>query len=143
MANKGIRKKKRKESLQEQIHREIRQSDRGQARKIRRKRGGLTGVAAGFADYFNIDPLWIRLGLVGGTILTSGIMLIPYAILAYVLPREDQEALTEEFQLEYGDDWPMFNDDLPEAAETQRVCWKCDTVVKPHAKYCHSCGAKI
>ncbi len=130
-------------SLQHQIHHDIERSDRGSAKKIRRKREGITGVAAGFAEYFGIDPTWIRLGLVGGTIFSGGILIIPYCILAFALPREGYNSGVEHFAIQYGQDWPMPIDDLPESTETQRVCWSCDTVTKPRAKYCHACGEKL
>jgi phage shock protein C len=38
------------------------------------------GVAAGIADYFNVDVLLVRLGLVVATLITG-----PVAILLYIL----------------------------------------------------------
>ena len=40
----------------------------------------LMGVAAGLGDYFSVDPLLIRLGIVAATLITG-----PVAILFYVL----------------------------------------------------------
>lgn len=45
-----------------------------------RPRGKVMGVCAGLADYFGIDVLIIRLGLVVATLATG-----PIAILLYVL----------------------------------------------------------
>lgn len=122
---------------------EIARSTAGHKRKLRRKHGGMTGVAAGIADYFRVDPLWVRLGFVAGSIFTSGALAIGYAIMAFALPREGRVPGDDFYQLEYGEEWPMFTDDLPEATEVNRVCWNCDVVTKPNAKYCHSCGSKL
>lgn len=103
----------------------------------------MTGVAAGIAEYFDVDPTWVRLGIVVGSIFTSGGLAIAYAIMAFVLPREGQNGHEEFYQIEYGDEWPMYLDDLPEATEVNRLCWSCDVVTKPNAKYCHSCGSKL
>ena len=43
-------------------------------------KGKVMGVAAGIADYFNVDVLLVRLGLVVATLLTG-----PVAILLYIL----------------------------------------------------------
>lgn len=142
-----IRRQKKTDSIQgfrEYIQDEIEKSTAGQKKKLRRKQGGITGVAAGIAEYADIDPTWVRLGIAVGTVFTSGALLIPYAIMAFVLPRESRRNAGEDaFQIEYGEEWPMFTDDLPEATETRQVCWNCDSVTKPGAKYCHNCGSKL
>jgi phage shock protein PspC (stress-responsive transcriptional regulator) len=45
----------------------------------------VAGVSAGLADYFDVDPVLIRLAFVGLTML-NGVGLIAYLILAIVLP---------------------------------------------------------
>lgn len=113
-------------------------------RLLTRKRGGITGVSAGIADYLGVEPTWIRLLLVVGTFLTSGFMILPYALAALALPKEGAENDgIETWQIESADDWPMYADDLPEASDVQRICWNCDTSVRPGAKYCHTCGEKL
>ena len=47
---------------------------------INRQQGKLMGVAAGLADWTNVDPLLIRLGLVAALLLTG-----PVVILFYIL----------------------------------------------------------
>lgn len=49
----------------------------------------LTGVAAGIAAYFGLDPTVVRLAWVAATIFTSGSALVPYILLSFLLPRED------------------------------------------------------
>lgn len=48
----------------------------------------LDGVCAGLADYFNLDPTIVRVGVVIGTIL-SGVFpgVIIYVVLAVIMPR--------------------------------------------------------
>lgn len=48
--------------------------------------GQLTGVAAGLAAYFNIDPTIVRVLFVVGAFLTDGLAVLAYFILAVVLP---------------------------------------------------------
>ena len=43
-------------------------------------RGKVMGVAAGLSDYFNVDVLLVRLGLVVATLITG-----PIAVLLYIL----------------------------------------------------------
>lgn len=51
----------------------------------------ITGVCAGIADYFNVDPTLIRIAFVVGTLVSSGSFLIAYIILSMVMPIEDKE----------------------------------------------------
>ena len=46
----------------------------------------LFGVAGGHAEYFNIDPVLVRLGWVLLTVATGGIGLLVYVVLAIVTP---------------------------------------------------------
>lgn len=46
----------------------------------------LFGVCGGLAESFNIDPTLVRLAWAFGTLLSSGIGLIIYAVMAWVLP---------------------------------------------------------
>ena len=47
---------------------------------LNRREAKLMGVGAGLADYFNLDPLLVRLGLVAFTLLT-----FPLGLLLYIL----------------------------------------------------------
>ena len=47
---------------------------------INSNRGKVMGVAAGLSDYFNVDVLLVRLGLVVATLITG-----PIAVLLYIL----------------------------------------------------------
>jgi phage shock protein C len=48
------------------------------------------GVCSGFADYFKIDPVFVRIGLVAVALLTHVLPLIViYIVLMFVIPEED------------------------------------------------------
>lgn len=49
----------------------------------------LTGVCAGIAEYFNIDPTIIRLGWVFATLL-AGAGIIAYIIAAVIIPNKPE-----------------------------------------------------
>ena len=53
--------------------------------KDRRNRK-LTGVAAGMARYFGLDPTVVRIGWVVATIFSQGAALLPYFLLSMILP---------------------------------------------------------
>ena len=48
----------------------------------------VSGVCAGIADYFNIDPTWIRLALVALTIGGFGSGAVAYIVGAIIIPNE-------------------------------------------------------
>ena len=56
--------------------------------KDRRNRK-LTGVAAGMANYFGLDPTIVRIGWVVATIFSQGTALIPYFVLSMILSNEE------------------------------------------------------
>lgn len=63
------------------------------ARRLTRdtKRAVLAGVAAGFADYFGIDPVLARLAFVL-LVFFNGAGIVLYLVCWVVMPRQDQEA---------------------------------------------------
>lgn len=58
------------------------------AKKLYRlpEKGKIAGVAAGFADYFDMDVTMMRLLFVAATLLSGGGVIFAYIILAFVLP---------------------------------------------------------
>jgi phage shock protein C len=48
----------------------------------------LTGLAGGLGDYTGIDPTIIRVLLVLAEIFSAGLLIIPYLIVAFVVPKE-------------------------------------------------------
>lgn len=65
-------------------------------RKSREKK--ISGVAAGIADYFNIDPTLVRIAFVVATIASGGPFFFAYLILSMVMPqpesRDTEERIT-------------------------------------------------
>jgi phage shock protein PspC (stress-responsive transcriptional regulator) len=53
----------------------------------------LSGVCAGIANYFGVDPIWIRLGLIMATIVTTGVPVLVYLVLAVIMPSDEEEDL--------------------------------------------------
>lgn len=78
----------------------------------------IAGVCSGLAHYFNMDVKWVRL-IVGLAALTTGITIIPYIILWWVLPtavtRKDKMAMKGEainlqnFKKSFDQDYQSFN----------------------------------
>lgn len=54
-----------------------------------RKNKKLTGVAAGMAKYFGLDPTVVRIGWLVAAIFSQGAAIIPYIILSFVLNDDD------------------------------------------------------
>ena len=69
----------------------VEKESRSRDRKLRKSRDKkVAGVAAGLADYFNIDPTLVRIAFVVGTIATSGSFFFAYWVLAMVMPKPDR-----------------------------------------------------
>ena len=56
--------------------------------KDRRNRK-ISGVAAGMANYFGLDPTVVRIGWVVAAIFSQGGAIVPYVLLSMILPREE------------------------------------------------------
>ncbi len=55
-------------------------------RLYRSRQRVIAGVCGGLGDYFNIDPVWVRLMFVVLTILGVGITIIFYVIFVLIVP---------------------------------------------------------
>ena len=64
----------------------------------------LTGVAGGMAEYFDIDPVIIRLLWVLGALFTGGVLLVAYFVMAIIMPSPPDEEEAYEDEDEYEDD---------------------------------------
>jgi phage shock protein C len=53
---------------------------------INRSEGKVMGVAAGIADYSEVDPTIVRLGLVALTLLTGPIAILFYVVTGLLAP---------------------------------------------------------
>ncbi len=65
-----------------------------QAQRLHRSRDNrlLFGVAGGLAEYFDVDPVLIRMGWILLTVATVGIALLFYIALAIITPKNRQPA---------------------------------------------------
>ena len=54
----------------------------------------ITGLAAGIAKYFSIDPTLVRIAFVLGEFATVGLLFFGYLIIALIVPTEpvDQQS---------------------------------------------------
>ncbi len=50
-----------------------------------------TGVCGGLAEYFDLDPVLVRLFWVVATVLTAGLALVAYFCLAVIMPPDDRD----------------------------------------------------
>lgn len=60
-------------------------------RLLRSRKALIGGVCAGVADYFNVDPLIVRIIMVVFTFASAGLLGIAYVVLWIVLPLEPKE----------------------------------------------------
>jgi phage shock protein PspC (stress-responsive transcriptional regulator) len=70
----------------------------------------ISGVAGGLAEYFDMDPTLVRLIWVALTLLTSGVMILIYIIMAIVVPEAPAEG-------EPHDPRAMSSDDIAKGAQ--------------------------
>ena len=52
----------------------------------------LSGVAGGMAEYFEIDPVFVRLGWFASVFVTGGISILIYIVMVIVVPRGEYAA---------------------------------------------------
>jgi phage shock protein C len=55
---------------------------------INRRDAKVMGVAAGLADYTGVDPLLIRLGFVGLTLITGPLIVLFYVLIGWLAPQQ-------------------------------------------------------
>ncbi len=56
----------------------------------------ITGVAGGFAEYFNIDPVLMRLLWVLGAVFSGGLLVVVYFAMAIIVPKTPVAPTTED-----------------------------------------------
>ncbi len=59
------------------------------------KEGVIAGVASGFAKYFSIDVTLMRLIFIGALLLTNGLAVLTYLVLAVIMPTPDKTSENE------------------------------------------------
>ena len=68
----------------------VEKESRSGSRKLRKSKDKkVAGVAAGLAEYFNIDPTLVRIAFVVGTIASGGPFFLSYLILSMVMPQPE------------------------------------------------------
>ena len=55
---------------------------------IKRRDAKVMGVAAGLADFTGVDPLLIRLGFVGLTLVTGPLVVLLYVLVGWLAPQQ-------------------------------------------------------
>lgn len=50
----------------------------------------IAGICAGLADYFNVDPVLMRVAWVALAFFSAGLAILLYVILIFVIPNEDE-----------------------------------------------------
>ncbi len=59
------------------------------ARRLTRTNDGLTGVGGGLAEYVGIDPVWVRVGIIAGSLLTFPLLPILYVAAWIIIPKQE------------------------------------------------------
>ncbi|MEM9563915.1 MAG: PspC domain-containing protein [Actinomycetota bacterium] len=59
------------------------------ARRLTRTDDGLTGVSGGIAEYVGIDPVWVRVGIIAGSLLTFPLLPLMYGAAWLIIPKKD------------------------------------------------------
>lgn len=122
-------------------------SKKGKLVRIRRSfglRGGnLAGVCEGLGAYFDVQPLFFRLGFVAFSFF-SGLGILAYLAMAIALPDERGESLYRTIRERIQEEKkPNRLEEAYWDTEDYQLCDNCDTVVKFDAKFCHHCGHKL
>lgn len=60
------------------------------------KKGIVAGIAAGLADYFNLDTTLMRLLFIIAIFVTNGLIIIVYFVAALIIPTPEEDSLNSE-----------------------------------------------
>jgi phage shock protein C len=97
----------------------------------------LGGVAAGLADYFDVDPVLIRLAWVVLTVLSGGIFTLAYLLLWVIVPAQDQtitgRTAMQENIIEVGEEARNVSRGLREALRKPTAGRPSDSAGDPHS----------
>ncbi len=58
-------------------------------RRLTRTDDGITGVGGGIAEYARIDPVWVRVGIIAGSLLTFPMLPIAYLAAWLIIPKKE------------------------------------------------------
>lgn len=92
-AEKKLAKQKKKRRIEGKAERSPRSK---RARLIKSPDKKMSGVCAGIADYFDIDPLLVRIAFVVGTVASGGPFILAYLLLAFIMPNADKRGPSQE-----------------------------------------------
>uniref|UniRef100_UPI0022E1E533 PspC domain-containing protein n=1 Tax=Eggerthella sinensis TaxID=242230 RepID=UPI0022E1E533 len=67
-------------------------------RLLRSRKSLVGGVCAGVADYFDVDPVIVRILVVVFTFASAGLLAVPYVAMWVVVPLEPKEVLPLDVQ---------------------------------------------
>ncbi|NML04627.1 envelope stress response membrane protein PspC [Sphingomonas sp. G-3-2-10] len=59
-----------------------------------KQNGKVFGVCSGLADYTGIEALWLRVGMILLTLMTSGMVIVAYILIAMMAPAKPRELYT-------------------------------------------------
>ncbi len=92
----------------------------GQEKKLIRlpDQGIISGVAAGFADYFEMDVTMMRLLFVLFTLVSGGTIIVAYIVLALVMPTPDG---IKTAAADVGERLNSFVDEIKTSGRTERA----------------------
>ncbi len=52
----------------------------------------ISGIAGGMAEYFGIDPVFVRLGWIASVFITGGLSILIYIVMIFVVPKGEYGA---------------------------------------------------
>ena len=47
----------------------------------------VAGVLGGIAEHYNIDALWLRIGMAAAVLFSSGLFILAYFVTALIMPK--------------------------------------------------------
>lgn len=105
-AVRGVGKKAQQKAEKRRSSRTRRSRAERAGRRLTKKRSErkISGVAAGIADYFGLDPTVVRIALVVATLMSQGAALLLYIILSFALPNDDATDLDDDPIIQIIDD---------------------------------------
>ena len=122
-------------------------------KRLTKKRGNLTGVCAGIADYLEVDPILVRVGFIAASFFSFGASIVAYLGLSVFLPKDEAEKWGhnhytydehEKFvEQQFLEEKQVIRRSDPLTGTALEVCPNCDTVAKPNSKFCHKCGTML
>ena len=85
-----------------------------QTRRLHKSRNDkmISGVSGGMAEYFDIDPVFVRLGWVLSIFLTGGVSILIYLVMVIVVPKRTYAPAATADSGEGGGEYAPESDDM-------------------------------